>query len=157
VAGAERERGEPARNERSRRRAHANRLETAIHRAGHEEFSLFLAQPIVERLLTGVCDIAPRTILRSEILHAIISHRAGGKPLTLEASIVRVADALDMAKGRSRIAFEAGKVNIHSVSAVAIERVEIMPGEERAIRVRVLMNNSAGIFQVDALTTPIEI
>jgi metal-dependent HD superfamily phosphatase/phosphodiesterase len=126
-------------------------LGMSIHRTDHEDFSLFLAEPIVERLLTGVYDLAPRTILRSEILHAIISHRAGGKPLTLEAGIVRVADALDMAKGRSRVAFEAGKVNIHSVSAAAIEKVEIMPGEERAIRVRILMNNSAGIFQVDEL------
>ena len=42
-------------------------------------------------------------------------------------------------------------MNIPSVSAAAIEKVEINPGEERAIRVRILMNNSAGIFLVDGL------
>ena len=123
----------------------------SIHRADHEQFSLFVAQPIIDRLLDGIYAAAPRTIMRSEILHAIISHRAGGKPLTIEAGIVRIADALDMTKGRSRIAFEGGNVNIHSVSAAAIEKVEIAPGETKAIRIRILMNNSAGVFQVDEL------
>jgi metal-dependent HD superfamily phosphatase/phosphodiesterase len=89
--------------------------------------------------------------MRSEILHAIIAHRAGGKPLTHEAGVVRVADALDMAEGRSRIPIQAGHLNIHSVSAAAIEKVEIGPGEERPVRIRILMNNSAGIFQIDEL------
>lgn len=127
-------------------------LGMSIHRIDHESYSLFVAQPIITELLENVYDVTQRTIMRSEILHSIISHRAGGHPLTIEAGVVRVADALDMAKGRSRIAFEAGKVNIHSVSAAAIEKVEIGAGEEKAIRVRITMNNSAGIFQVDELT-----
>lgn len=126
-------------------------LGMSIHRADHEQFSLFVAQPIIDRLLDGIYATAPRAIMRSEILHAIISHRAGGKPLTIEAGIVRIADALDMTKGRSRIAFEGGNVNIHSVSAAAIDQVEIAPGEAKAIRIRILMNNSAGVFQVDEL------
>ncbi|CAG0945398.1 hypothetical protein ANRL1_02324 [Anaerolineae bacterium] len=126
-------------------------LGMSIHRADHEQFSLFVAQPIIDRLLDGIYATAPHAIMRSEILHAIISHRAGGKPLTIEAGIVRIADALDMTKGRSRIAFEGGNVNIHSVSAAAIEKVEIAPGEAKAIRIRILMNNSAGVFQVDEL------
>ena len=65
--------------------------------------------------------------------------------------MVRVADALDMTRGRSRIPFEAGQVNIHSVSAYAIDRVQLGTGEERPIRITVHMNNSAGIFQVDEL------
>ena len=74
-----------------------------------------------------------------------------GQPLTLEAGVVRVADALDMAKGRSRIPFEAGVVNIHSLSATAIDSVRIAPGETKPIRIAIHMNNSAGIFQVDEL------
>lgn len=126
-------------------------LGMSIDRADHEQFSLFVAQPIIDRLLDGIYATAPRTIMRSEILHAIIPHRAGGKPLTIEAGIVRIADALDMTKGRSRIAFEGGNVNMHSVSAAAIDQVEIAPGETKAIRIRILMNNSAGVFQVDEL------
>jgi uncharacterized protein len=123
----------------------------SIHRIDHEHYSLFVAQPKIDDLLDGLYSTAARTILRSEILHAIISHRSDGKPLTIEAGVVRLADALDMAEGRSRIPIQAGHLNIHSVSAAAIEKVEIGPGETRPIRIRILMNNSAGIFQVDEL------
>lgn len=123
----------------------------SIHRADHEQYSLFVAQPIIKQLLDGLYPVPAATILRSEILHVIISHRAGGNPLTIEAGIVRVADALDMAQGRSRIPFEAGHINIHSVSAAAIDKVEISHGEERPIRIRIMMNNSAGIYQIDEL------
>jgi metal-dependent HD superfamily phosphatase/phosphodiesterase len=123
----------------------------SIHRVDHELYSLFLATPKLKELLEGIYDIPTQTIIISEILHAIISHRVDGRPLTLEAGIVRVADALDMAEGRSRIPFEAGMVNIHSVSASAIERIKIEKGELKPVRIAVLMNNSAGIFQVDEL------
>ncbi len=95
--------------------------------------------------------MATATILRSEILHAIIAHRSGGAPMTLEAGIVRVADALDMAKGRSRIPFTAGSMSIHSVSAAAIEAVHLETGDTRPVRVRIELSNSAGVFQLDQL------
>lgn len=123
----------------------------SIHRMDHEQYSLFVAQPILKRLLEGIYESGAAAIVRSEVLHAIISHRADGKPFTIEAGIVRVGDALDMSQGRSRIPFQTGNVNIHSVSAAAIDKVEISHGEERPIRIRIVMNNSAGIFQVDEL------
>jgi len=123
----------------------------SIHRHGHEDFSLFLAQPKAGELLTGLYDEPERTVLVSEVLQAIISHRADGQPFTLEAGIIRVADALDMAKGRSRIGFERGRVSMHSLSAAAIEDVTITDGEERPILIEIRMNNSSGIFQVDGL------
>jgi uncharacterized protein len=127
-------------------------LGMSIHRKDHESYSLFIAQDKLKELLPKLYD-DPRvaTIVRAEVLHAIIGHRKGGNPLTLEAGIVRIADALDMAKGRSRIPFEAGSDSIHSVSAAAIERVVIEPGEERAVCLTVVMTNSAGIFQLDQL------
>ncbi len=126
-------------------------LGISIHRDGHEAYSLFVAQPKLRELLDGVYDPPVDTILRSEILHAVIAHRAGGEPLTLEAGILKVADALDMAEGRSRIPFEAGSMSIHSVSAAAIEAVHIEPGDATPVRVRIDMTNSAGVFQVDQL------
>ncbi len=126
-------------------------LGMSIHRIDHEQYSLFVAQPLIARLLQDLYPVQAATILRAEILHAIISHRADGRPLTIEAGIVRVGDALDMSQGRSRIPFQAGNVNIHSVSAAAVDKVELGPGEERPIRIRIIMNNSAGIFQVDEL------
>ncbi len=126
-------------------------LGMSIHRVDHEQYSLLLARSKIKELLDGIYDVPAMTILTSEILHAIISHRAGGRPFTLEAGIVRVADALDMAEGRSRIPFQAGKVDIHSISAMAIEQVRIEAGREKPIRIVVRMNNSAGIFQLDDL------
>jgi uncharacterized protein len=123
----------------------------SIHRTDHEDYSLFVAQLKLRELLAHEYDVGTATILRSEILHAIIAHRSGGRPLTLEAGIVRIADALDMAKGRSRIPFDEGSVSIHSVSAAAIDRVHIERGELKPIRLRIEMTNSAGVFQLDQL------
>jgi metal-dependent HD superfamily phosphatase/phosphodiesterase len=123
----------------------------SIHRSDHESFSLFLANMKLHQLLDGLYDVRTAAILRSEILHAIIAHRAGGKPLTLEAGVVRIADALDMAKGRSRIPFSQGSVSIHSISAAAIEAVHIENGEQKPVRLRIEMSNSAGVFQLDQL------
>ncbi|MDE0898455.1 MAG: HD domain-containing protein [Longimicrobiales bacterium] len=123
----------------------------SIHRADHESFSLFVAQGKLQEILPAVYDARESTIIRAEILHAIIAHRSGGSPLTLEAGVVRIADALDMAKGRSRIPFEAGSLSIHSVSAAAVESVSIEKGEELPVRVTVELSNSAGLFQLDQL------
>lgn len=123
----------------------------SIHREGHEGFSLFVAQPILDELLAEVYEPPLATILRSEIQHAIIAHRSKGTPLTVEGGIIRVADALDMAQGRSRIPFTAGSTSIHAVSAAAIEGVHIEPCESHPVRIRIEMGNSAGVFQIDEL------
>ena len=123
----------------------------AVHRDGHEDFSLFLAEPKMRELLAGLYEEPDLTVICSEVLQAITSHRESGKPLTLEAGIVRVADALDMAQGRSRIPFEHGRVSIHSLSAAAIDEIEIGDGEAAPIGIEIRMNNSSGIYQVDGL------
>jgi len=113
-------------------------LGIAIHRDNHEQHSLVLAVPKLRQLLDGVYDERQRTIITAETLHAIIAHRW-------------VADALDMTQGRSRIPFEAGETNIHSVSAAAIDAVSLQKGEKVPVRIEITMTNSAGIFQVDEL------
>ena len=123
----------------------------AIHRTDHETYSLFMAADKLDSLLGGIYEEPERSIISAEAMHAIIAHRRRGDPLTIEAGIVRVADALDMAKGRSRVPFEAGRMNIHSLSAAAIDEVRIEPGEDKAVRIEVEMNNSSGIFQIDEL------
>jgi len=56
-----------------------------------------------------------------------------------------------MEKGRARIPFKIGSINIHSTSALAIEKVEILEGEKKPIKIVIVMINPAGIFQVDEL------
>ncbi len=100
----------------------------SIHRADHEAYSLFLAREALQRLLDGIYEEPERSIVIAEALHAIIGHRRRGQPYTVEAGIVRVADALDMAEGRTRIPLEAGQEGIHSISAAAIDQVSISAG-----------------------------
>ncbi len=123
----------------------------AIHRVEHENNSLILAAPIIDRILDGIYTGEEKYIIKAETLHAIFAHRASIYPLTLEAGVVKIADALDMEEGRARIPFKIGKVNIHSVSAIAIKEVEVVEGTHKPLKVIIKMKNSAGIFQVDEL------
>ena len=125
-------------------------LGMSVHREGHEEFSLFITNSLLRDMLAFL-SVSERTIVTSEVLHSIISHRSGGKPLTVEAGVVRVADALDMSEGRSRIPYQKGAKDIHSISAAAIDNVEIHEGTKKPVEINILMNNAAGIFQVDEL------
>lgn len=123
----------------------------SVHRDDHEKYSLFLAYPKCRELLHGIYDDPSLTVMASEIMHAIIAHNAKERCLTIEAGALKVADALDMTEGRSRIPFEIGKINIHSVSAKAVDSVDIEKGAERPVRLVITLANSAGIFQVDEL------
>jgi metal-dependent HD superfamily phosphatase/phosphodiesterase len=123
----------------------------SIHRTDHEAYSLFLAASKLPELLRAVYDDPERSVVVAETLHAIIGHRRRGDPITIEAGVVRVADALDMEHGRSRVPFSEKRPNIHSLSAAAIDDVKIEPGEDRAVSITIEMNNSSGIFQVDEL------
>ncbi|HJY98255.1 MAG TPA: HD domain-containing protein [Patescibacteria group bacterium] len=125
-------------------------LGMSIHREGHEEYSLFVSQGFLKEILSFL-PVEERTVVASEVLHAIISHRAYGTPSTVEAGIVRIADALDMGNGRSRIIYKKGEINIYSVSDKAIEKVGVTEGSDRAITIKISMVNPAGIFQVDEL------
>jgi metal-dependent HD superfamily phosphatase/phosphodiesterase len=126
----------------------------SIHRTNHEQYSLILAAPKARAFLRELYAEPELTIMVSETLHAIIAHHSDVRCLTIEAGVVKVGDALDMSKGRSRIPFESGKVDIHSVSAMAINGVALGKGKEKPIGVAVAMNNSAGIFQLDELLKP---
>lgn len=123
----------------------------SIHRTDHEAYSLFLAADKLGTLLERTYDEPERSVVCAEAMHTIIGHRRRGNPITLEAGVVRVADALDMAEGRSRVPFEKGRPNIHSLSAMAIDDVKIEGGDEKAVRIEIDMNNSSGLFQVDEL------
>ncbi|MGD8565542.1 MAG: HD domain-containing protein [Candidatus Bathyarchaeota archaeon] len=122
-----------------------------VARENHEMYSVFIAYDFIRRNLNSVYTVEESSIICSEVLHTVLAHHPDQQVLTLEAGIVRVADALDMEQGRARIPFESGKVDIHSVSALSIEQVEILEGKEKPIVIRVKMANSAGIFQVDEL------
>ncbi len=126
-------------------------LGMAVVRERHEEYSVLLALNFLQKYLEPVYPKDQAAIVTTEVLHVLVSHHRQQHPLTLEAGVVRVADALDMEKGRARIPFEAGKINIHSISALSIEKVELRKGTEKPVTIKIKMSNSAGVFQVDEL------
>ena len=67
----------------------------------------------------------------------------------MEAGAAKVADGTDMAHGRTRIPYRTGKVDIHSLSALSITKVEIEKGERKPVHIFVSMNNPAGVFQIE--------
>src|ERR687884_19654 len=50
----------------------------SAHRHGHEDFSLFLAEPKLRELLDGLYEEPNLTVVSCEVLQGIISHRANG-------------------------------------------------------------------------------
>ncbi len=137
-----------------------------VQRYDHEKYGAFLALEFLEKCLPPTYNIEEQAIMTSEILHAIVTHEEprGNEPphsriLTKEAGIVGIADALDMEAGRARIPFQAGKIDIHAVSALSIEKVEVECAEtvengQKPINIKIKMSNSAGVFQIDELLKP---
>ncbi|MBT8341169.1 MAG: HD domain-containing protein [Desulfatitalea sp.] len=123
----------------------------SVHRDHHERYSLFIAFRKARELLETIYDEPDLTTMVSETLHAVVAHDASERCLTIEAGVVKIADATDMTQGRSRIPFEAGKVNIHSVSAQSVDDVNIKKGENKPVCIEIKLNNSAGIYQIDEL------
>ncbi|MCJ7666726.1 MAG: HD domain-containing protein [Anaerolineae bacterium] len=129
-------------------------LGNQIHREKHAHWGVYLALPILDRLIPQIYEEPEQRIeMRGFILHTIHCHGVEPEPLTLEAGLVAVADGCDLTKGRGRMAFDLGNINIHTVSALSIEEVLITKGMEYPVEIVVLMCNSAGIFQVQETLT----
>ena len=127
----------------------------SIGRAFHENTGIWLAQPILERILNQLYpdDLAKKVIIRSLAMECIMGHMASIPIHSLEAGIILVADGCDMEKGRARIpmllATSAKLGDIHRYSALAIEKVKISAGEVKPISLEVHMSESVGYFQIE--------
>jgi len=119
-----------------------------VHRENHHISGVYLAIPLLNRLLPKIYEEEIMYEIRGHILNCIYSHEFDVRDLTEEACLVGIADGTDMTKGRGRMAFDKGNVNIHTVSALSIEKVEIVQGKDVPVRILIHMNNSAGIFQI---------
>ena len=124
-----------------------------VHRHDHSYYSIPLAADVLDRVLGGLdrYDTADVVRVKGEVLHAILCHHSAETPLTAEAGVVRIADALDMERGRSRIPYEKGGRGINTLSSRAIRRVALQPGEETAVTVEIEMTDAVGVYQVDEL------
>ena len=123
-----------------------------VHRNEHHQASVQLASPILESKLNDIYgDPGKATDILSFIFHGIYAHDDDTQCLTLEAGISKIGDGCDMTKGRTIVPFQQGKVDIHSVSAMAINDVVLSSGDTKPLQITVAMANPAGVFQVQAV------
>jgi metal-dependent HD superfamily phosphatase/phosphodiesterase len=130
-------------------------LGMSVCRQDHELHSVYMAYPMMDRIL---CQVYPenmrtRVIVRAMALECISGHMGTRAIHSLEAGIIQVADGCDMTKGRARIPIALGNPpragHIHQFSANSIEEVKIQTGQEKPIRIDVLMSSEIGLFQVE--------
>ena len=122
-----------------------------VHRDSHAYYSIPLAADLLDRFLPQFYDTEEVVRMKAEVLHAILCHHTEEDPLTTEAGVIRVADALDMERGRSRIPYEKGGRGINTLSSQAISSVALKPGDGVPVLVEIEMVNAAGVYQVDNL------
>ena len=126
-----------------------------IGRQGHEDMSVILAKPIIERAVMHIFpeDLHRRTIIKSVAIESIIGHMSSRKIHSIEAGIILIADGCDMTKGRARIPLALNTTpkvgDIHKYSANAIDRIRICRGENKPIRIDVEMSAEVGFFQIE--------
>ena len=129
----------------------------AMGRQNHESHSVFLAYPLIDRVLDQVFhdNLRKKVTIRSVALEGIAGHMGTVSISSLEAGIVQVADGCDMTKGRARIPIALGHSpragHIHQYSANSIEKVNITSGDEKPIRIEVIMSSEVGLFQIEEI------
>lgn len=130
--------------------AYLHDIGNAIHREKHNLHGCILMNNILNDILFRLYRSREKALkIKCEILHCIYAHDEETWCLSLEAGVVKVADGTDMAEGRARIPYDLGKIDIHSLSALAIRKVEIERGKDRPVKIKVFMDNPAGIFQIE--------
>jgi len=135
--------------------AYLHDIGNSVHRVNHEYVGALLAKDILDRILRNVLEVPMRRLysIRQEILHAIYATEYHVECLTVECSVVKIGDGLDMSEGRARIPYKLGKIDMHSVSALSIKKVEVEEGS-RPIKVLVYMDDMAGLFQLEQVLIP---
>lgn len=132
--------------------AYLHDIGNSIHRTHHPIYSAMIADKLVEKILSKVYGESEKMyMIKQEVLHAVFCHDESYNCLTFEAACAKIADGTDMTAGRARYPFRAGKNDIHALSAMAIERVEISPNDARPLAINVHMSNETGIFQIDTV------
>ncbi len=132
-----------------------------IARDGHEYLSIQIAIPIIDKVIGEIHaedEYNIKAAIRSIAIEGIFGHMATNKVHTLEAGLVLIGDGSDMEKGRARIpamlSTKARPGDIHRTSASAIQKVKIIKGVDKPIRIDVEMSNSVGFFQIEEVFFP---
>jgi metal-dependent HD superfamily phosphatase/phosphodiesterase len=131
--------------------AYLHDIGMSVSRKSHDIIGAILAKDIVTRVLNNIYnDIGKIARIRSLIFECILCHLGEYTSTSLESKIIATADGTDMTKGRARIPYKISKPDIHKFSALSIENVEIKEGVKKPIRIIAEMNDTTGIFQIEA-------
>ena len=121
-------------------------------REQHELTGTIVSRNSINSILTKIYSDQEKVArMASFVSESVLCHMGTHQATSLEARVVESADGTDASKGRARIPFHIGKQDIHKFSALAIERIDILPGRKKPIRIEVYMDNPAGIFQTEQI------
>jgi metal-dependent HD superfamily phosphatase/phosphodiesterase len=129
--------------------AYLHDIGCSVCREGHDLVGAVIAYPIIQRILKKFYNQEKLDKISCFVLESIICHMGYQDATSFEARLVEVADSTDVTKWRARIPFSIGKADIHKFSALAIEEVNFKEGEKKPLRIEVVMENPAGIFQTE--------
>ncbi len=121
----------------------------SILRKDHELWGGILIREIANRLFSEDKEIEERK--RLMVMEGVICHMGHYTPTSIESKIVALSDGCDMEKGRARVAYQVGKKDIHSLSALGVDRIRLKAGRKKPIQVEATLNSSSGIFQVEEI------
>lgn len=133
-----------------------------IGRKDHELYSGLISYPLItkilEEVLPGDDNITRRTVIRATAMEGILGHMGTHLIHSLEAGLILIADGCDMTKGRARITLEIPSKpeegDIHKYSANSIEKVRIVKGDKKPIKIEIHMKSEVGFFQVEGVLIP---
>ncbi len=129
----------------------------SVRRENHEWHSIQLSDPIIFRYLRELYGEDNPLIyaIRSTVHEAIVGHMANARIHSFEAGAVLIGDGTDLARGRARIPQlmnnDPTVGDMHRYSASAVEDVQITEGDQKPIRLTVMMENVTGLYQVEEI------
>ncbi|MEZ0318896.1 MAG: HD domain-containing protein [Pyrobaculum sp.] len=132
--------------------AYLHDIGNSVHRTHHPIYSAMIVDKLAEKILSKIYGVSEKMyMLKQEVLHVVFCHDENYTCLTFEGACAKIADGTDMSSGRARYPYRAGKNDIHALSALAVERVELAANEARPLVINVYMSNETGIFQIDTV------
>lgn len=112
---------------------------------------LVLADRKLGELLVDLYAPRERAIVRVEALHAVAAQGPDAACLTLEAAVLKLADALDLTKGRARLPAEAAQ-RLGAANAMAlVDEVTIQRAKTPPVAVVVRLSRLDGLAALAAL------
>lgn len=130
--------------------AYLHDIGNSVHRTHHPLYSAYIADKVAMKILEPIYGLTKKAfMLKQEIMHVTFCHDEAYNCLTFEGAVAKIADGTDMAEGRARMPYEIGKNDIHALSALAIRKVYLGPGDNKPLVIYVHMDSETGIFQVD--------